>query len=86
MDTTLLGPTRQPLTPIYVARRAAQLRKRGYSKNEVLEIHRRATEWMAIEVPPDPVSGRPQFLCRDYSAALAEVLSDSADIAAGLFA
>lgn len=86
MDTMLLGYSRQPLDNQYIVRRAAQLLGRGYTENEVKEIHRRAIQWINENLEPGPVSGKLEPMRRDYSIALAEVLADSIDIALGDYA
>lgn len=85
MDTTLLGYSRQRLDSEYRTRKALELLKRGYSKNEVREIFRRAMIWLEETREPNPVSGKVEPLRREFSAAVAEVLIDSPDIAAGKF-
>jgi hypothetical protein len=86
MDTTLLTQSRQPLDPQYEDKLQAQLRRRGYTENEVGEIHRRAMAWLEDELEPHPVLGKIVPLRREYKLAIAEVLSDSADIALGRYA
>jgi len=86
MDTTLLGNSRKPLDAEYRTRKALELLKRGYTKNEVREIFRRANVWLQENLEPSPATGVIQPLRREFSAAVAEVLGDSVDIAAGRFA
>ena len=86
MDTTLLGNSRQPLDAEYRTRKALELLKRGYTKNEVREIFRRAYVYLHENLEPSPGSGEIQPLRREFSAAVAEVLCDSPDIAVGKFA
>lgn len=86
MDTQFLGYMRQPLDQDYVVKRGAQLLGRGYSGAEVKEIHRRALRWINENREPSPISGKIEPMRRDYSAAIAEVLADSVDIALRLYA
>jgi hypothetical protein len=85
MDTTLLGNSRQPLDVEHRTRKALELLKRGYSKNEVREIFRRAMIYLEDTLEPSPATGEIQPLRREFSAAISEVLADSPDIAVGHF-
>lgn len=86
MDTTLLSKSRQPLDSDYRIKKALDLLKRGYTKNEVREIFRRAFLWIDKELEPNPGSGKIEPMRRDFSRAISEVLADSPDIAVGRFA
>jgi hypothetical protein len=86
MDTTLLVARCQPLDQGYQEQRWAELMRRGYSKSEVIEIHRRAMAWLEENFDRHPVTGELFVFRRHYSVALAEVLADGADIALGHFA
>jgi hypothetical protein len=86
MDTTLLGNSRQFLDSEYRTLKAYELLKRGYTKNEVREIFRRAMIYLEERIEPSPGTGKIEPLRREFSAAIAEVLADSPDIAVGRFA
>lgn len=84
MDTTLLSASRQPLDLRYRLERSLDLLRKGYEPAEVKEIFRRADLWIANNVEVNPGSGQIEPMRRDFSRAIAEVLQDGVDIAAGL--
>lgn len=86
MDTGFFTAKRHYLDESYLAERHALLISRGYTEKEVAEIHRRAMAWLEENIEEHPGLKTLAPLRRDYSAALAEVLADGADLAAGHFA